>query len=32
MNTDEESAFSHEELDFDVDEVLADLHTFFGKE
>ena len=29
--TNEELEFSPEELDFNVDEVLADIHTFFGK-
>ena len=32
LDTDEELKFLPEELDFDMDEVLADIHTFLGKE
>ena len=32
LDTDEELEFSPEKLDFDVDEVLADIHTFLWKE
>ena len=32
LDTDEVLKFSPEELDFHVDELLADIHAFFGKE
>ena len=32
LDTDEELEFSPGELEFDMDDVLADFHTFLGKE